>query len=1805
MRGAGLLAGNFLLNGPSFLSNFGRVASTVFPNAAAAINNISVAFASGAGAASKFSVAVSGLWRVIAAHPIVSTVAAIGIAYSLFDAFTVSADEAREKLNNLKSEYSNNESELSSVNSELSVTQDRIDELKAKGTLILTEQSELENLQKQNLELERQKSILESIQKLKKQEIYDSFVETMNKDVDNVLEYQGWGGEGPIFNSDRQLIEWELNNYKRYVNAIAELDKEYQDNLTDPNYQSQREKLDNWRRESLQYLLDKNKDFIEASKNISYIPDPKNENDRRVNEWLNYIGDFQDSLSMLVGDNDAKLQAFIRIVTTEFNGITASLQELGKQSGVTAEMLQDSKYDDFINKMIDLGVISGKDTDNLQILADSFNNLDRSIKSSAGNGVISSFESLTSGLEEQSNRISTVQTAISESLGDTGLSTDSVNNIKKMYSGLEGYDPSSLFVRTALGIKLNTNALQELEQEYQNVERQKYIDRLVELQNQYDRASRKLRTLKDDTVEYNNTIDRMTGLNNEINAIKDMVSQYDALYSAYNRWVNAKNQPHNRDSYEGVGASYDAMEQLIKDGWVGDTELGAYLDLMLGSSRTGDAITDWQKLGQTIEGTTHSLKDYWVTGENGNLQSDGLFTFLDDVNQKLGEQYVAIDALGNYKFDFSGDKLQAVAEAFGTSTDMVLLFTQAMQDAGIAVEMNNLGDNNVPKKQQEDNSQNASDSTPTVEVNGEMVDVDTSGVEPVEVEVIPKIPEPGPDDNGDSSSQSMSYGSSWDTNGDGEPDKPIDVPAELVAEEVNTSELDPAPLEIDPEVPSGESSDIVENIQDVIDSSEPITVEALIDKQLAFASAEEMQAGVEQIGLTIPFLASVDPDQARAQLEEMSSQLSGSMSENAAIKFLLSLDDVEMMAQLTAWRDQLSSEEESDIEITPKVTSIDTSEIDPIEEDATAKFTADMSAVPKHVDITGTVHFNPTGIPSSRGIGLAGGTDDAKGGETLVGELGRELVVRDDRFQTVGDNGAELVNLKPGDIVFNHEDTEKILNGKSGARGTALANGTISGPAKAYVSKDILIGGSSKTSIIGPVVAAITGIGQSLKDRLAELRKKSDQEKKPNNGGGGGGGTPAAQDEKLEKVDWIERAIKKIEREIDKLKKTATSTFKSLGSKMTAASNEIAKITEEIELQGKAAERYRQEAESVELDEGLKQKVRDGTIDIQDYNEETRKLIDDYKKWIDKSYECEDALTDLHDALATVYEDNFNAIKSDFDNQLGFIEHDAKAIEHNIDMLEAKGYMSSTRYYEQMQQNNRKTLDTLNAEMAALEQSLADAVSSGEIEEGSEAWYSMKNAVNETQEKIDDTNLSMQEIANTIRQIQWDYFDFGSQKISALADEAEFLINLMSGSELFDKQGKVSDTGLASMGLHGERYNVFMADADRYAEEIKKLDEEIANDPHNTTLLERRQELIDAQRESILTANDEKTAIRDLVKQGIDLELQAMQDLIDKYSESLDAAKDLYDYQKKVKSQADDIKNIQKQLAAYENDLSEEARAKVQKLTVSLQDAQDKLNETEYQQYIADQKKLLNDLYSDYEQVLNERLDDLDALVADVIAQVNKSSADICDTLGAEAGKVGYSIEDATKNIWNGSSIALDGALTTYGNDFSAKLTGVNASLSNILNAVVAMAEHSNAITEGSIPRYKKGGLANYTGLAYMDGTSTDPEIVLDARDSANLIALRDLMRRNPDFSRYTGGGMPAIDAGSDIMRLMGVLSQMSESGTTFGDTNIYIDIDHVENYNDFVNKLREDPNFDKMVRAMTTDRLMGGSPMAKTKYRW
>lgn len=140
--------------------------------------------------------------------------------------------------------------------------------------------------------------------------------------------------------------------------------------------------------------------------------------------------------------------------------------------------------------------------------------------------------------------------------------------------------------------------------------------------------------------------------------------------------------------------------------------------------------------------------------------------------------------------------------------------------------------------------------------------------------------------------------------------------------------------------------------------------------------------------------------------------------------------------------------------------------------------------------------------------------------------------------------------------------------------------------------------------------------------------------------------------------------------------------------------------------------------------------------------------------------------------------------------------------------------------------------------------------------------------------------------------------------------------------------------------------------------------------------------------------------------------------------------------------------------------------------------------------------------------------------------------------------------------------------------------------------------------------KFKLGGLADFTGLAQLDGTPTNPELVLNATDTKNFLELRDYLRSmstQPLTMGHTYGGFaPAFSGITDISaKLASMSGSVGNTGVTYGDFNITIPIDHVEDYNDFVTQLQRDPKFEQMIQAMTIDILGGGSPLSKYKYHW
>lgn len=413
-------------------------------------------------------------------------------------------------------------------------------------------------------------------------------------------------------------------------------------------------------------------------------------------------------------------------------------------------------------------------------------------------------------------------------------------------------------------------------------------------------------------------------------------------------------------------------------------------------------------------------------------------------------------------------------------------------------------------------------------------------------------------------------------------------------------------------------------------------------------------------------------------------------------------------------------------------------------------------------------------------------------------------------------------------------------------------------------------------------------------------------------------------------------------------------------------------------------------------------------------------------------------------------------------------------LEESISMSEAKGWVTSEKYYQELIKNQQSQTEQLKKQRQEMLNEMKAGLESGTIKRGSETWYEQINAIDEITLKLKEAQTQTEEWNNSIREINWQVFDMIQERISNITTESDFLIDLMSNKKLYEDNGKLTNEGLASMGLHGQNYTAYMYQSDKYAEEIAKLDSQIASDPYDQELIKRRQELLELQQESIMNAEEEKNAIRDMVEEGIDKELDSLQELIDKRNEALDSQKEMYEYQQKVAEQTKEISDLEKQMAAYAGDDSEEAKQKIQQIKVDLEEARQNLQETEYDKYISDQQTMMDELYTQYEEILNQRLDNIDALMEDMISEINNNSSTISDAINNAAENVGYTLSDEISSIWSNDS-GFSNVIGMYGD----KLNTTNSVLGTISENIRKMIEQLNKVAGTDIEGIKDSSAIN------------------------------------------------------------------------------------------------------------------------------
>lgn len=425
----------------------------------------------------------------------------------------------------------------------------------------------------------------------------------------------------------------------------------------------------------------------------------------------------------------------------------------------------------------------------------------------------------------------------------------------------------------------------------------------------------------------------------------------------------------------------------------------------------------------------------------------------------------------------------------------------------------------------------------------------------------------------------------------------------------------------------------------------------------------------------------------------------------------------------------------------------------------------ETSRVKTHFTATGTVNWTNT-TPPTKGAGGANGTAHVSGtahaagtaqynhlsghaqasgnwatktgGTTLVGELGREIVVNPatGTWNTVGDNGAEFVNIPAGSIVFNHLQTEALLDrgfinsrGLAQASGSAMVRGGIPVKQASIASKHTTYSGSKSPSNTDKAVA------QAAKDSSSAAKSVTDAAEK----------VESWEDPWKNAVDWFERFTTKYNNSID-LNEAKAENYSSYENKNKYLDKEIADLSKlkggYQQAQGYCKYQAEAYADMIGLSQDLRKKVQDGEI---------------YQKWYDKIHECESELEKLKKKEKEVDQQKLDNITDRFDDLKKVYSTSSSVIESRLKYREENGESQApgSKYYKDVN-SQRKAQE---AQAALLEKEMVAYRAQMEkirkkYGEGHELYKKALAGYNDLRDELYNCKQSAKELSNTMYELK-------------------------------------------------------------------------------------------------------------------------------------------------------------------------------------------------------------------------------------------------------------------------------------------------------------------------------------------------------------------------------------------------------------------------------------------------------------------
>ena len=727
------------------------------------------------------------------------------------------------------------------------------------------------------------------------------------------------------------------------------------------------------------------------------------------------------------------------------------------------------------------------------------------------------------------------------------------------------------------------------------------------------------------------------------------------------------------------------------------------------------------------------------------------------------------------------------------------------------------------------------------------------------------------------------------------------------------------------------------------------------------------------------------------------------------------------------------------------------------------------------------------GTAHSLGTAYASGNWGAKESSTsLVGELGTEIVVdpATSTWRTIGDNGAEFVNIKKGQIVFNHRQSEELLKngyvtsggGRGKLQGGAFVSGTAFGNGSPGIHKNTGVMTSEKNKDKTSSSKSSSGSSSSGSSTRASSNSRS------SSGGSSGGssGSSSTKEATEETFDWIEVFLKEMSRATEIAVDNIDRAI-GLAQKQTKAYDAISKVQQELTANQQSANKYLQLAANVGLDPSYISKIQNGTLDVEKVtNEDLKKKIDEYKDYYSKYESAADNVAKLEDKITDLAEKRLEIITDTYDAIVDINDKIKDVANSKMSLNDALGVaIDNPDNYANLNNSIKAQEDTYNQltkKLSDYQKEMASQLSSGLMKKGSEAYQAAMKNIQDFTAKIYDASTSLLELRDKLDQIKIDtiqnvidgikrnsditekyisylqsqdrdvpenlytdridnnnaqvqqnlkqmeiyrkkqavldvnsksYQDYAEkiqtlkentlelitdneslqdsiyelrfkplddaiQKYSDLEDELKSFRDLLNDDAFLDKQGRITEEGLAQVALLQQSIGTAKQKIADYTTGLQKLKESYDNGVISLTEYnDKSKDYREGIQGSIADVKSYQDSLVDLYKNAMSTEVDYLDKIISKQKNLLDQRKSAYEYEKKVTSQSNDINKLKAEIIALQgsNNLSDQSR--LRKLQADLKLAESDLQDTKRDHAYDMQSQGYDKLSSDLQETLD------------------------------------------------------------------------------------------------------------------------------------------------------------------------------------------------------------------------------------------